>query len=58
MPCKFGFAGANITVPHKESALACVDKVDELATRVGAVNTVIVGPQESSAAATPMAMDS
>ena len=42
---KFGFAGANITVPHKESALACVDEVDELATRVGAVNTVIVGPR-------------
>ncbi|NDE90753.1 MAG: shikimate dehydrogenase [Alphaproteobacteria bacterium] len=37
-----GFAGCNITVPHKESALALVDSVDALAKKVGAINTVIV----------------
>ncbi|MBL4614550.1 MAG: shikimate dehydrogenase [Magnetovibrio sp.] len=37
-----GFAGANITVPHKEIALASVDEVHPLAQRIGAVNTVVV----------------
>jgi len=41
---KFGFVGANVTVPYKEAALAYVDEADELAARVGAVNTVTVGP--------------
>ena len=40
----FGFAGCNITVPHKEAAFAAVDVLDEAARRVGAVNTVIVQP--------------
>lgn len=37
-----GFAGANVTVPHKEAALAGVDDVHPLAKRIGAVNTVVV----------------
>ncbi|PCJ60728.1 MAG: shikimate dehydrogenase [Rhodospirillaceae bacterium] len=37
-----GFAGVNVTVPHKEAALAIVDEADALATRIGAVNTVSV----------------
>ena len=37
-----GFAGANVTVPHKEAALAGVDEVHPLARRIGAVNTVVV----------------
>lgn len=40
---RLGFAGVNVTVPHKEAALAAVDSVDAEARRVGAVNTVIVG---------------
>ncbi len=40
---QLGFVGCNITVPHKEAALALVDDVDDLARRVGAINTVIVG---------------
>ena len=40
---KLGFAGANVTVPHKEAALACVDLADDNARRIGAVNTVRVG---------------
>lgn len=38
-----GFRGANVTVPHKEAALAAVDTVDDAARRIGAVNTVTVG---------------
>lgn len=41
---KLGFAGANVTVPHKEAALATVNTVTETARRIGAVNTVVVRP--------------
>jgi shikimate dehydrogenase len=34
------FAGCNVTVPHKEAALALVDDVDDTARAVGAVNTI------------------
>jgi len=37
-----GFAGVNLTVPHKEAALEFVDIRDETAARIGAVNTVVV----------------
>ena len=37
-----GFAGANVTVPHKEAALAAVDRSDATALRIGAVNTIVV----------------
>ncbi len=37
-----GFAGANLTIPHKEAALNLVDDVDSVATRIGAINTVTV----------------
>lgn len=37
-----GFAGVNLTVPHKEAALALVDEADEVSRRIGAVNTVII----------------
>ena len=39
---RLGFVGANVTVPHKEAALEAVDDADELAQRIGAVNTVVV----------------
>ena len=39
-----GFAGCNLTIPHKEAALAIVDVVDAASARIGAVNTVIVRP--------------
>ena len=38
-----GFAGANITLPHKEAALRACDEVEDAARRIGAVNTVVVG---------------
>jgi shikimate dehydrogenase len=36
------FAGVNITVPHKEAAVAHMDTLDDNARRIGAVNTVVV----------------
>lgn len=38
-----GFAGVNLTIPHKETALKLVDHIDLLAKRTGAINTIIVG---------------
>jgi shikimate dehydrogenase len=38
-----GFAGANVTVPHKEAALRLADTVDDVARRIGAVNTLVFG---------------
>ena len=37
-----GFRGCNLTMPHKQAALAAVDRVDPLARRIGAVNTIVV----------------
>jgi shikimate dehydrogenase len=35
-----GFAGANVTIPHKEAAAALCDEVAPFARRAGAVNTL------------------
>lgn len=37
-----GFAGCNLTIPHKVAAMALMDRVDPLAARIGAINTVVV----------------
>ncbi len=37
-----GFAGTNVTIPHKEAVFAAVDETDAIARRIGAVNTVFV----------------
>lgn len=39
-----GFAGVNVTVPHKEIAAASMDVLDDNARRLGAVNTINVQP--------------
>ena len=39
---QLGFAGVNLTVPHKEAAMAVVDEISPEARRIGAVNTVFV----------------
>jgi shikimate dehydrogenase len=36
-----GFAGCNVTVPHKEAALAAADEASEIATTIGAANTLV-----------------
>lgn len=44
-----GFAGVNVTIPHKQEAMRIVDEVDALAKRVGAVSCVTVRPDGSLA---------
>lgn len=36
-----GYAGVNLTLPHKEHGLEFCDEIDEVARKVGAVNTLI-----------------
>lgn len=38
-----GLAGANLTVPHKQAAMAAVSTCSETARRIGAINTIVVG---------------
>ena len=37
-----GFAGCNVTIPHKVTAMRLVHRVDPLARRIGAINTIVV----------------
>jgi shikimate dehydrogenase len=43
------FAGCNLTIPHKEAALAAMQEVDPVARRIGAVSCVVVRPDGSLA---------
>jgi shikimate dehydrogenase len=40
---RLGFAGANVTLPHKEAALAAADRADADARAIGAANTLVIG---------------
>src|SRR4051794_29680535 len=44
-----GFAGLNVTVPHKEAALALADEASEGARAIGAANTLSFGAEHSVA---------
>ncbi len=37
-----GFAGCNVTIPHKVAAMQLVDRVDAIARKIGAINTIVV----------------
>ncbi|HSC96826.1 MAG TPA: shikimate dehydrogenase [Burkholderiales bacterium] len=39
-----GFAGVNLTIPHKQHAMTLVDEVDAVAVRIGAISCVVVRP--------------
>jgi shikimate dehydrogenase len=39
-----GLRGCNVTTPHKRAIFPLLDRVDELARKIGAVNTVVVEP--------------
>ncbi len=39
-----GFAGVNVTVPHKEAAAKLCDRLDASARRTGSANTLVFGP--------------
>ncbi len=43
-----GFAGCNLTIPHKVAAMQWVDSVDPVARRMGAINTIVVGADGST----------
>jgi shikimate dehydrogenase len=37
-----GFAGANVTIPHKEAVIPLCDELDDVAARAGSVNTLVI----------------
>lgn len=37
-----GICGVSVTIPHKEAVIAFLDNIDPVASRIGAVNTVVV----------------
>lgn len=37
-----GLLGANVTVPHKQAVMPCVDRLEPAAQAIGAVNTLVV----------------
>lgn len=39
---KNGYAGFNVTVPHKQAIMALCDTLDDTAKQIGAVNTVVI----------------
>ncbi|GAC1399809.1 MAG: shikimate dehydrogenase [Ktedonobacteraceae bacterium] len=39
--CNEHYLGANVTIPYKEAVLSLMDKVEPVATRIGAVNTIV-----------------
>src|SRR5215469_10586976 len=39
--CRTDCLGANVTIPHKEAVVPLLDKIDPLAERIGAVNTIV-----------------
>lgn len=41
------FIGLNVTIPHKEGALAAADTASEAARSIGAANTLVFGPDGS-----------
>ena len=36
-----GFAGCNLTIPHKQEAMSIVDEIDETARKIGAISCVV-----------------
>ena len=42
-----GFAGANVTVPHKQAVIPYLDELTPVAQAIGAVNTIVVRPDGS-----------
>lgn len=40
--CKaLGIRGVSVTIPHKQAVLVCLDEIDPVAARIGAVNTLV-----------------
>ena len=41
-----GFRGVNITVPYKEAVFSMIDRIDDTARKIGAVNTIIINEDD------------
>ena len=41
------FSGCNLTIPHKQAAMAIMDEVDNVARKIGAISCVVVRPDGS-----------
>jgi shikimate dehydrogenase len=39
--CERDCLGANVTIPHKQAVIHLLDKIDPMAARIGAVNTIV-----------------
>jgi shikimate dehydrogenase len=39
-----GFSGCNLTIPHKQDALAIVDDIEDTARKIGAISCVVAHP--------------
>ena len=39
--CDNAYLGANVTIPHKQAVIHLLDRIDPLAERIGAVNTIV-----------------
>ena len=37
-----GFAGANVTIPHKQAVIKLCDELDDVAAQAGSVNTLVI----------------
>jgi shikimate dehydrogenase len=44
-----GYAGVNVTVPHKQAALALADEASEASRQIGAANTLVFGDKRIEA---------
>lgn len=42
-----GVQGVSVTIPHKESVIPCLDEIDPVAKRIGAVNTIMLREDEN-----------
>ena len=42
-----GFSGCNVTIPHKETAMRLMDRLDPVAQKIGAINLIVVEPDGS-----------
>ena len=48
-----GYAGANVTIPHKEAALELADEASDAAAEIGAANTLSFTADGGSSPTTP-----
>jgi shikimate dehydrogenase len=43
-----GFRGVNVTIPHKEAVLPLLDRIDEAAGIIGAINTIVFQAEDDA----------